>query len=71
MERGISIDTDRLRDLRRGERMTQPQMAALLGVSAGHYAAVETGRVTPGLGLVRRMEHRWGTRIELDAAVTS
>ncbi|MEX1172245.1 MAG: helix-turn-helix domain-containing protein [Chloroflexota bacterium] len=53
------------RDTRTSLDITQRQLAAATGVSHGHIAAIETGRVNPSLDLVERIGEVLGLRLQL------
>ncbi len=44
-----------LRSYRKRHHLLQKEMSSLLGVSREHYARVESGKILPGIHLIRRI----------------
>ena len=49
----------RLKSLRESMRLTQPEMAKLIGVSNSYYSKIETGVKTPSYNFINKVKEKF------------
>jgi len=51
---------ERMREIRLNARLTQKDMAKIVGLTAGSIGAIENGAYTPNFEVLRRIKHKLG-----------
>ena len=55
-----------LKNVRREKKLTQKEMASLLGITREHYAQIESGRYEPSVKLLRAISSRLDVHVKID-----